>query len=305
MYQEKKTVTIGITAYNETKNIRALLKSLVKQTETDFRLEKIIVISDGSKDSMFSEINAVSDSRIELIQYMQRRGKPYRMNEIAQKNTSDILVTIDADVLPNNSNFLTEIIEPFSFNSKIGIVGGAILPASAEIFFEKILNSSVHFKRRLFESIKAKDNIYLCHGRARAFSKEFLNGFRWKNISCEDAYSYLSCINSGFCFYYAPKAEILYRSPQNLRDHLKQSLRFFSGRPLLDEQFGKSKVRESFYIPITKITLELIKYIAKQPHYAFLYFGLVGYVRLMLVWQKRTSSIWDVSTSSKYVVRKV
>ena len=52
---KKLTVTIGIPAYNEEKNIGRLLKSLSNQKGDDFTLNEIVVLSDGSTD-MTNEI---------------------------------------------------------------------------------------------------------------------------------------------------------------------------------------------------------------------------------------------------------
>ena len=48
--RKKLTVTIGIPAYNEEANVRNLLVSLLAQKETNFKLQEIIVVSDGSTD---------------------------------------------------------------------------------------------------------------------------------------------------------------------------------------------------------------------------------------------------------------
>ena len=47
----KPTVTVGISAYNEEHAFPALLESLLKQSQTSFVFEKIIVVSDGSTDN--------------------------------------------------------------------------------------------------------------------------------------------------------------------------------------------------------------------------------------------------------------
>jgi cellulose synthase/poly-beta-1,6-N-acetylglucosamine synthase-like glycosyltransferase len=302
MSSEKKTVTIGITAYNESKNIRALLKALTSQIHSVSVLEKIIVISDGSKDSIFSEINAVNDKRIELIQYMQRRGKPYRLNELASRNNSDVLLLVDADVIPKDSYFVEKMVVGFLSEPNIGIVSPTVTPVEAATLFEKVINSSVEFKKRIFESFNNQKNIYLCHGRARAFSKEFLNEFRWENVVCEDAYSYLHCLKNGYEFNYVKDAEIQYRSPQNLGDHLKQSLRFNSGRQHLENTFGKNFVSDQFKIPTFIVLRNWIEYVIRNPLYSIAFFSVFLLTRVMMMWENRTSVVWEVSMSSKYVM---
>ena len=47
---KKLTVTIGIPAYNEEKNIGRLLRALLRQKTNGLSIKKIIVISDASTD---------------------------------------------------------------------------------------------------------------------------------------------------------------------------------------------------------------------------------------------------------------
>jgi glycosyltransferase involved in cell wall biosynthesis len=46
--KKNMTVTIGIPAYNEAANITSLLMALLAQNTPNFKLESIIVASDGS-----------------------------------------------------------------------------------------------------------------------------------------------------------------------------------------------------------------------------------------------------------------
>ena len=65
--QNLTTITIGISAYNEVANIKALLQTLLAQRANNFLLEKIIVISDQSTDDTASEVNSVLNPRIKFI----------------------------------------------------------------------------------------------------------------------------------------------------------------------------------------------------------------------------------------------
>ena len=86
----KATITIGIPAFNEERNIRHLLDSIFMQVG-NFDLERIVVLNDGSTDKTAEIINdTISQGRrIELVHDEERRGKAYRLNQIFSSNTSD------------------------------------------------------------------------------------------------------------------------------------------------------------------------------------------------------------------------
>src|SRR3989344_2956137 len=92
----KFSVTIGIAAYNEEKNISYLLDSILKQKEKTIQIQKIIVVSDGSTDQTVSIINQYvqRDSRINCIVGHSRMGKPSRLNQLFNSIQTDVLVIL-------------------------------------------------------------------------------------------------------------------------------------------------------------------------------------------------------------------
>src|SRR3989344_5204255 len=101
MEKKAPTITVGIPAYNEERNIRSVLESVLQQRGSLFRLEKIIVVSDGSDDrteSMVREI-AAANPIIELVADHGRKGKITRLNQLCRMNQSDFLVFLDADTV--------------------------------------------------------------------------------------------------------------------------------------------------------------------------------------------------------------
>ena len=84
------TVSVIIPAYNEAANIAALLRSILSQEATNFRLIEIIVLSDGSTDRTVSEAQSVQDFRIDVIDDHTRKGKITRFNELLTLAKSDL-----------------------------------------------------------------------------------------------------------------------------------------------------------------------------------------------------------------------
>ncbi len=154
---------------------------------------------------------------------------------------------LDADVLPKGKDFIEKIIEPILYKHA-SLVGAATVPVKAKTFVEHVLVISHLFKQSLYVGIN-KGNVYLCHGRARAFQKSLYKRIRWPEDAPEDAYSYLFCKKEKMQFVFTDKAEVFFRCPTTIAEHAKQRLRFLDGRQGLVKHFGKESVTNAFAIP--------------------------------------------------------
>lgn len=299
--KKKLTVTIGIPAYNEEQNISHLLVRLLKQKTKRVVLQSLIVVSDGSTDSTAQTVRSFKDKRIRLIQKNKRAGKAGVNNNIVQLTDTDILVMLDADVLPENDLFLEAICKPLVEDKHVGLVGGKIHPMHPCSFFERIIAYSHIFKRILFKHINSGDTIYLCHGRARAFSKALYEKIHWPSACPEDAYSYLSCKQHGFAFVYQSKACVLFRAPATLFDHAKQSLRFVAGKKVLATHFPSEAVYASYRIPKWSFFSTGIQFFLRAPATCIVYCLIQLYTRF--VFQRIFySETYDTAQSTKRLV---
>lgn len=296
-------ISVGIPAYNEEANIGHLLRALLKQKEKGFLLKEVIVISDGSSDKTVSTALSVNDKRLIVLDRKDRKGQAFRQNEILKVFKGDILVLLNADVLPNNEFFLARIIAPFSINKKIGIVSGRGIPLSAETFFEKMINFSTAMKEEMVEKINGGNNVYFCHGHSRAFSRAFADRFSWADAVSEDAYSYFMCKKLGFSFHYAKDAEIVYRSPQNFNDHMKQSTRFFKGQRNLGQHVASNIVANEHNIPYNVIITTTFKYFFKNPVLLCEYVAVLLAAKIISLGKSTISVNWDMATSSKTLIK--
>jgi len=295
----KPTVTIGIAAYNEEGNIGRLLKELLSQRRKYFKLDKIIVVSDGSSDNTVEEVEKIKSVNVVCVDDGLRKGKSERVNEIVGMFDSDYLINIDADVLPYDKNVVDNLINPFLKNKNVGIVSGRRITTKAKTQFEEMINESVEFKLRIFENINNGNNLYLCFGGCRAFAKEFVKTLRWPTSISEDVYSYLFCIKSGYKFFYNPHAMILYKSPDNFHDHEKQSHRFKNGIVKMFEYFEKGFVKKEHNIPNILIFKSALEWVKKKPLNFIYYLVVLCFVRIRSFGKYDSSSLYDVSLSSK------
>jgi glycosyltransferase involved in cell wall biosynthesis len=91
---EIKTVTIGIPAYNEERNILLLINSILKQKMVGFKIAKLIVSSDGSSDKTVSLIKSMNNKMIKLYDNRDRKGVARGLNQIIENANTDILVLL-------------------------------------------------------------------------------------------------------------------------------------------------------------------------------------------------------------------
>lgn len=247
MINKKYTVTIGIPAYNEEANIGFLLKDLSDQVADGFTIDRIIVASDGSTDDTASVVYGFKNTKVVLINGKDNLGKAKRQNEIIYKSNSDILVLLDADISIPNHLFIKKLIEPI-IEGKADMTSSALEEQRARTYFEKILMVSMKLKAALFKEFKSGNNVYNCHGPARAFSKKMYTNFRFLGSNGEDMYSFLACKKMGLNFTYVPSVKVLYRLPSTPSDHYKQSSRYLESIEDNKILFGNEFVANEFKI---------------------------------------------------------
>lgn len=299
---KKITITIGIPAYNEEQNIKILLERIFEQKIRNAKLEKVIIVSDASKDRTVEIVKSMSNKRIKIINHNKRVGKPKSINEIINRTEEDVLVILDADILPTDHQFLHNLIEPITKNHKIGLVGADTVPAKPLTFFESIIANSHTLKTDLYKKINEKNNIYLCHGRARAFSKMFYSKLNFSQDCPEDAFSYLMCIQKGFKFSFAEKAKVIFRSPSTPADHIKQSKRFQHGQESLEKYFTSELIKKSYKIPKVYFAETLLKYLIISPLKTILFIIVNFYIKLFTN-NQYDQSTWEISPSTKGIIK--
>lgn len=301
----KQSVTVGIAAYNEGKNIASLLNSILTQTSVTGRVVRCIVVADGCTDNTVSEVRSLHSRNLKLIINAKRIGQALSQSKILRNVKSDYLVLLNGDVQIKQSDFIEKLIHPFSEDSNIGLVGGNCMPLPAENHFESVINYGVKAKSYLFEQIHNKDNIFLCHGRVRAFSKTFLKSFTWKKVINEDAYSYICCKKNNLNFYFKKDAVIYYRSPQNIHDHMKQSKRFLHAKKELNQYFSAGDVDAYYAFPTLPTLKTIVKYLLLNPVLSMQYAIIQAIVVLHSTFHREIKVTFAPSLSSKDLSKRI
>jgi cellulose synthase/poly-beta-1,6-N-acetylglucosamine synthase-like glycosyltransferase len=295
------TITIAIPAYNEEKNIQQLLLGLLRQKLDCGVITKIMVFSDGSTDRTVFMANQVKDKRIVVINRKQRIGVNKVQNQLVSFTTSDILVLLNADVVPANDGCIEALLQPFLKDPETALVGGNTGSSTPLTPIEKIIAFSHEFKKSMYEQLNGGANFYLCHGRIRALSRRFYESLVWPDNCPEDAYSYLHCVSQNQKFAYARNAKILFRSPASLSEHILQSSRFFAGNKTLVNFFSADFLNAQLLIPKRLIVTQLLKALIHEPIKTPLYVVIAVYVKLFIAGRTIYETKWVVPASTKRI----
>ncbi len=297
--RHKITISVGIPAYNEAANIQHLIQNLLSQKTKRTILHEIIVVSDGSTDDTVKSVLAFEDPRVRCHKLSKRQGQAIAQNRIIKTFSGDVLVMLNADVLPASDYFLEEIAKPFATDDRLGLVTPAVLPLTPETWVEKILHQSILMKKDLFEQWHHGQNMYTCVGRARAFSREFAKKITWPKVTAEDAYSYLWNYSLGYHYLYLSSTSVYYRLPQTVHDHIKQSARFMTGPQELYSHFPPALVDYHYALPLMSKVMTTLRHSIQNPVSVMSYIALFAYIKFGIDKQKYLSSRWSISETSK------
>lgn len=296
------TVTVGIPAYNEEPNIRKHLESVVRQTGRGFRIEKIIVLSDGSTDGTVAEAKRVKDKRIRIINNKKRMGKSYHLNTFPKIVDSDVLVLFDADVILEGPDVIGKLIAPIRTNRHVGLVSGNFKPAEVRNFMQTANQCTINVFEVLRREWKGGHNAFGCTGRIMAMSKAFYKVLSVPpTMVLNDIYTYFDCMNHGFEFRHVRSVKVYYQLPTTIGDYLKQFKRFCVGSARMKKIFGSLYENEYAISRRRYYGLMFREFLKKPVHCLFIY-GLNKAGALMARSEIGTmNGKWEVVTSTKRV----
>ena len=125
-------VTIGICAYNEEGNIGQCIRSIYSQDHNVANVKEVIVVLSGCTDNSESIVRELQKEydNIRIIVQPEREGKNSAINAYLDANTCDIVVMLNADNIFGTPDSLDKLVEPFTTDPNVGIVGGRPIPTN-------------------------------------------------------------------------------------------------------------------------------------------------------------------------------
>lgn len=295
------SLTIGIPAYNEGKNLLRLIGSLLDQDYSGLRLDNIIISSDGSTDSTAKVIRSLKYPKLKLFDNSDRKGKSRGLNQIIKNTNSDILVLLDADIEIKDRNLMKKLILPI-INNSVQLTSGSLKESQALTFMGKTISLSMQLKGNIFNNFNSGNNLYNCHGPVRAMSKKLYSKIIFPSLAGDDMYTYLYCIKKGFTFFYVRNAQVFYQAPENYADHGGQSIRFFKSLKSYENMFGKKLMSSETSIPslpMLKGILQSLPLLILHPFNSIAYFAILSIMKLKSLTNSDITDKWTIAHSSK------
>ncbi|MEK7532807.1 MAG: glycosyltransferase family 2 protein [Patescibacteria group bacterium] len=247
----KFSITIGIPAHNEEQNIGYLLKSIYKQRGDHFQIKNILLVCDGCTDDTASvaRTNKRSTIPLRIIEHNSRSGKMHVLNEIYEANTSDILITLDADLVLASEDAIRLIAEAFA-DPAVALAVPHQLPVQVSGFIAAACRASdmLWIYTRMYTN--HGNSIHNLLGCATAMRADVAQKVRYPEDLNNDC-DYLYMVGKRFgTFRYVYKALLWYRTPATLHDFwLIASRAIFYRRASVRKYFG-IRLDQEKHIPI-------------------------------------------------------
>jgi biofilm PGA synthesis N-glycosyltransferase PgaC len=298
-------LTIGVCAYNEEKNIRALLGDVLNQKGLPQDI-RIIVVASGCTDNTVGIIRGImsDDCRVELIEEKTRTGKTNAINLILASCHAGLLALVSADVrIPQNS--LSELFRAMPDES-IGVVGG--LPVVENSENGAVARSATviwRLMRQAMIELGSRGELSFVMGELYCFRTNLVEQIP-PHVVNDDAYVATFARNRGLKVVHAAKANFVLKVPSSISDYIAQRRRVTFGHLLIKGQMGRFANIEGMALDHTLILARaMIREAASHPcsiFRALFLLELEGTVRL-LAWLDlragRQHLVWNRITTTK------
>jgi poly-beta-1,6-N-acetyl-D-glucosamine synthase len=213
--------SVGVMAYDEGRNIGALLERLAAQRLEFVAIIEIIVVASGCSDGTESAVleHASRNGRIRLVSEPQRSGKAAAINLFLRQATAPVCALVGADTLPAH-DAIEKLVAPFAA-SDVGMAGARPIPLNAKNTFTGYI---VNFLWELHHLVALRES--KC-GEMIAFRRVF-DGIPEDTIVDEPQIDAL-IREAGLRVVYEPRAVVYNLGPDNLREILMRRRNIVAG----------------------------------------------------------------------------
>lgn len=242
-------ISIGVCVYNEEKNIRSLLNSLLNQ-KTSKHIKEIIVVSSACSDKTDEIIETdflKSYPQVILLKQEKREGKASAINLFLKYASGDILVLESGDTTPRPDT-IENLTESFK-NPKIGMTGGRPIPVNDPNTF---MGFTVHLVWELHHELAMRHPKL---GELVAFRRNLIKEIPF-DTAVDEAFIEALVREQGYELTYNPGAVVYNKGPETISDFFKQRRRIFAGHIHLKKTKN--------YTPASMKKLDILKLIIKD-----------------------------------------
>ena len=288
--------SVGIMAYNEEPNIERTIRAVLEQRGPSMCIKEVIVVASGCTDRTvpIAANLALAEPRVRLCVQERREGKASAINLFLKQASSDVVILIGADIIPETGAF-EKLCAPFH-DPYIGMVGGRPVPVNDPSTF---MGHTVHLLWRL-------------HDRVARVTPKLGEVIAFRNVvsgipanSAVDEISIQALISQlGYQLIYEPDSVVYNKGPVNLKDYLKQRRRIYAGhlKVLEQQHYEASTMKVS---PILRQLIACREFTMSSPKQTLWTCGAIileAYTRLLGYydyWRKRDHYIWQRVDSTK------
>jgi glycosyltransferase involved in cell wall biosynthesis len=223
-----------VTAHNEERNIRRLLRSVLGQKMDPHVLTEVVVVTSGCTDDTVSEVEdiAKNDPRVRLVIQTVRMGKSAAINAYGRERdrTADLSAIISADLMLQPGCVLL-LVERLLSAQHVGMVGPRPIPTNPR---GNLMGDMVNFLWQLHHDI-ATESPKL--GEVVMFRSALLRPIP-EECPVDEATVEASVLSQGYGLSYVPEASVANRGPDNLREYFNQRRRIAAGHYWLRKRTG-------------------------------------------------------------------
>ena len=256
--KEYPKVSIIVPAYNEGKNIKNTLERLIDLEYPKDKLE-IIVVDDGSKDNTY-EIAKEYEEKYDFVKVYKKEngGKSSALNYGIKRSSGEIIVTLDADSVPEKDSLIKMLKYMYYYNADIVVPAIQIISTKKLIEKYQYVDYAIHnFSRMVIDKM---NSVFIASGPFSVFRRsvfEKIGLFDEKNIS-EDMEIALRAQKNNFKIKFCPEVIIKTVPPDNFKSLLKQRVRWILG---FIDNYMKYRDIENIYLREIVFGISIILYV--------------------------------------------
>ena len=231
-------LTIGVCAYNEEKNINAVLGDILNQKGLPQNV-RVIVVASGCTDNTVSIVREITkaNQEVKLIKEENRTGKTNAINHILANCSAGLLLLVSADIrLPRNS--VNEILRAIS-DERVAVAGGLPIVGNSE---SSVVAKSAaiiwRVMRQTMIALGSAGELSFVMGELYCFRTNLVERIPSEVVN-DDAYVATFARNKGFKVVHAARANFVLRVPSSIPDYLAQRRRVTYGHMLIKAQMGR------------------------------------------------------------------
>ena len=287
-------VTVGISSFNEEKNIVRLLESIVRQRSDRFVISEIL-ISDDSSDNTGKLVEEFSSRNshltIRCLHHPCRMGVGNAWNEIFQNAKGDVIVLYDGDVVPH-AHSIEHLISALSGKTVLCISN------SMPIKSISVAGRAATYVSSWLRGIRNQRlSQYTALGRGLSIRSDVARHIIIPpDIIAVDLYLQCKVLEANMDVIYNDRSIVYFRPPERISDFNSQVIRSLNGHKQIKGCIKKFKIR----LPPVLALAQTIRLSLSDPVGAIAVgacYCILPYHRYRL--RGLDSSMWHIAESTK------